>query len=379
MALKARLSLCMIARDEERWIARCLESVRGVADEMIVVDTGSRDLTPDLAERCGARVYACAWNDNFAAARNFSLDRASEDWILWLDADERLDPASRFSIREVLGTDKWLASLVVVNYYGGNPPDPARSNRWAQYRLFRNAPDLRFRGAIHEQLVHARELAPSDILRLPAVIRHYGYMDEVVPGKNKSARNLRLIRESMRRDPDYDPWLDHHAASELYRLGRFDEALAFVGRAIIRFLERRKPPPSLIYRLKYAALIDVGRYAEAARGIDAALAMYPDYVDLHLYKGIILLHLDRADEALAAFRHCLRLGDGGTAQLTCRGSGSFLAWLHIGRCFRRLDRVREAREAFGKAFALHPDFPEARREMEALGDDHDQPVHDRQG
>jgi len=258
----------MIVRDEERWITACLESVRGVVDEMIVVDTGSRDLTPDLAERCGARVYACAWN---------------------------------------------------------------------------------------------------------------GYMDEVVQAKNKTARNLRLILESMRRDPDYDPWLDHHAASELYRLGRFDEALAFVGRAIVRFLERRQPPPSLVYRLKYAALIEAGRCAEAARGIDAALAMYPDYVDLHLYKGIILLHLDRTEEALAAFRHCLRLGDGGTAHLTCHGAGSFLAWLYIGRCLRRLGRMREAREAFGKALALRPDFPEARREMEACGNDHDQPVHDRQG
>lgn len=379
MTRKPRLSLCMIVRDEERWITACLESVRGVVDEMIVVDTGSRDLTPDLAERCGARVYACAWNDDFAAARNFSLDRASGDWILWLDADERLDPANRRSIRDVLGTDKWLASLVVVNYYGGDPPDPARSNRWAQYRLFRNSPDLRFRGAIHEQLVHVPERTPSAVLHLPAVIHHYGYMDEVVQAKNKTARNLRLILESMRRDPDYDPWLDHHAASELYRLGRFDEALAFVGRAIVRFLERRQPPPSLVYRLKYAALIEAGRCAEAARGIDAALAMYPDYVDLHLYKGIILLHLDRTEEALAAFRHCLRLGDGGTAHLTCHGAGSFLAWLYIGRCLRRLGRMREAREAFGKALALRPDFPEARREMEACGNDHDQPVHDRQG
>jgi len=376
---KPRLSLCMIVRDEAKWIAACLDSVRDVADEMIVVDTGSRDSTPELAERCGAKVYERAWNDDFAEARNYSLERASGDWILWLDADERLDPDGRQAVRDILGTDKWLASLTVVNYYGGDPPDPSRSNRLAQHRLFRNSPKLRFRNAIHEQLMRIPEFSADAIVHLPAVIHHYGYMDDPVREKSKSVRNLRLISRSMQREPDYDPWLDYHAAGELYRLGRLDEALDFVQRAILRFLERRKLPPSLLYRLKYAALIEAGRYGEAARGIDAAIRLHPDYVDLHLYKGIILLHLDRADEALPVFRHCLRLGDGGTAHLTCHGSGSFMAWYHIGRCLRRLGRHGEAREAFAKALELRPDYPEALREMEGCGVDRDQPVHDRPG
>jgi len=180
---KPRLSLCMIVRDEEKWITACLDSVRDAADEMIVVDTGSRDATPELAERCGAKVYAFAWNDDFAEARNFSLDRASGDWILLLDADERLDPAGRPAIRDILGSDLRLASLTVVNYYGGDPPDPARSNRLAQYRLFRNSPKLRFKGAIHEQLERVPELTPASVVRLPAVIHHYGYMDGPVREK----------------------------------------------------------------------------------------------------------------------------------------------------------------------------------------------------
>jgi|CeladaMinimDraft_18_1061708.scaffolds.fasta_scaffold03062_2 glycosyltransferase involved in cell wall biosynthesis len=376
---KPRLSLCMIARDEEKWIAACLDSVRDVADEMIVVDTGSRDATPELAERCGARVYAREWRDDFAEARNYSLEQASGDWIFWLDADERLDPAGRESIRAALESDLWLASLLVVNYYGPDPPDPARSNRWAQYRLFRNSPKLRFRGAIHEQLVRVPELTASAATHLPAVIHHYGYMDGPVREKNKSARNLRLIRQSMEREPDYDPWLDYHAASELYRLGRFDEALAFVRRAAIRFLEWEKTPTSLLYRLKYAALLEAGRHEEAERGIDAAIRLYPDYTDLHLYRGIILLHRNRTMEALEAFRHCLRLGDGGAAHLTCHGAGSFQAWYYIGRCLRRLGRTGEAWEAFAKALELRPDYAEALRELEVCGIDRDQPVHDRQG
>jgi len=84
------ISLCVIAKDEEENIARCLDSVRGVCDEIIVVDTGSRDRTAEVAASRGARVFDHPWGDDFAAARNAGLERATGRWILVLDADEEL-------------------------------------------------------------------------------------------------------------------------------------------------------------------------------------------------------------------------------------------------------------------------------------------------
>ena len=101
-ARSARCSLCMIVRDEERYLAGCLESVVDLVDEIVVVDTGSTDSTPDIARRFGARVFNFQWVDDFSAARNESLRHATGEWIFWLDADERLDAPNRRKFQQLL-------------------------------------------------------------------------------------------------------------------------------------------------------------------------------------------------------------------------------------------------------------------------------------
>lgn len=359
MTAKLRLSLCMIVRDEEKWIEQCLNSVRHVVDEMIVVDTGSVDATPTLAARLGAKVYDYPWNDHFAEARNFSLKQASGKWILWMDADECLDASHHEAIDRLVHSDKWLASVPIINYYGDYPAHPHRSYRILQFRLFRNSPKIRFQNAIHEQLVRIPEFSESTVDQLPTVIHHYGYMNSPVQAKQKSQRNLLLLKKSMEHQQDYDPWLDYHLASELYRLGRLKEALASLNRAILRFLEKEKLPPSILYRLKYTILIELGLYEQSAASIEAALKLYPDYVDLHLFKGIILHQLKRYEEALLSFQHCLQLGDHNLIHLTSYGAGSFLAWYYMGCCYQQLNKHEQARTAFSKALDLAPDFNEA--------------------
>src|SRR5437773_6000316 len=100
--MTARISLCMIVRDEEQFILECIESARDAVDESIVVDTGSTDRTIELAERAGASVYPFVWCDDFAAARNASIEKASGDWVLWLDADERLARGGAEVLREAV-------------------------------------------------------------------------------------------------------------------------------------------------------------------------------------------------------------------------------------------------------------------------------------
>ena len=101
-AATPRVSLCMIVKNEEASLARCLDSVADLVDEMVVVDTGSTDATADLASRHGARVHPFAWVDSFAEARNESLRHARGDWIFWLDADEWLDEPNREAMRAIL-------------------------------------------------------------------------------------------------------------------------------------------------------------------------------------------------------------------------------------------------------------------------------------
>ncbi|MFC1618615.1 glycosyltransferase family 2 protein, partial [Candidatus Neomarinimicrobiota bacterium] len=91
---QASLSVCMIVRNEARMLPGCLNSLTGVADQIVVIDTGSEDDTAKIARSFGAQVYDFPWGDDFAAARNESIRHASGDWILWIDADERLLPSS---------------------------------------------------------------------------------------------------------------------------------------------------------------------------------------------------------------------------------------------------------------------------------------------
>src|SRR5262249_19217829 len=99
---RPQVSLCLIVKDEEAHLGRCLRSVADLVDELIVVDTGSADRTREVAAACGAQVHDFAWADSFAAARNESLRHARGRWILWLDGDEYLDAENRARLRAVL-------------------------------------------------------------------------------------------------------------------------------------------------------------------------------------------------------------------------------------------------------------------------------------
>jgi len=184
----------MIARDEEGMLPDCLESVRGEVDEIILVDTGSRDGTAELARSLGARVFSFRWRQDFAAARNASLERAAGDWILMLDCDERLDPASRGLLRQAASSGRQDGYLVhLVNL-------PAGAERWLALRLFRNRPGVRYQGRIHEQLRFTGSVAPCD-----ATIHHLGYQPGVIAERDKRARNKELVEAACAETASGDP------------------------------------------------------------------------------------------------------------------------------------------------------------------------------
>ena len=195
------LSLVMIVKDEQEMLPGCLEAVREAVDEMIVVDTGSSDRTIEIARSFGARVVEFPWNGSFADARNVSLDHATGDWVIYLDADEHLVPEDAPRLRDLL-THTWREAfyLVETNYTGGDESGAAVAHH--ALRLWRRRPQYRFEGRIHEQKTHTMPtFLPERFETSNVRIRHYGYLRSRITAKDKSRRNIELLEIEARENP----------------------------------------------------------------------------------------------------------------------------------------------------------------------------------
>jgi glycosyltransferase involved in cell wall biosynthesis len=332
------ISLCMIVKNEANFIEQCLKSVKGLVDELIVVDTGSTDQTVNICKRFNAKVYEYQWNNHFADARNFGLSKAKGDWILWIDSDETLDYKKHNLIKDTISKTKALMIyLPVINYYGDNlPVKPEHAYIYYQPRIFKNHLGIKFYNRIHETpQLPKNNLSDNNNEYIEAPIHHYGYIKEVSNRKEKSKRNLQLLKQEIK-TPHHNPWNEYHLASEYYRNQEYQMAFELLNKSILNFLLQGLKPPAMIYRLKYAILVETNSFEGAWPGIDKAIELYPDYVDLHYIKGIILFHMKNYEEALIAFEKCLELGEDHKEYLITKGFGSFYAQKYKNLCLEQL-------------------------------------------
>ncbi|MBQ2411378.1 MAG: glycosyltransferase family 2 protein, partial [Selenomonadaceae bacterium] len=192
-----KISACYIVKDEEKNLAQSIGSLRDAVDEIIVADTGSEDNTIAVARQLGAAVYSFPWQEDFAAARNFALSRATGDWLILLDADEYFTESTAGNIRSLLaGAAQEVNGLLIqmVNY---DTDRQVEQDRFYQLRIVRNLPGLSYEGIVHERLrlkggdIPGVALVKSNLLE----IYHTGYRTE--SSEAKSRRNLRLLQKAL--------------------------------------------------------------------------------------------------------------------------------------------------------------------------------------
>ncbi len=339
------ISLCLIVKDEAHQIEKCLQSVLSVIDEIIVVDTGSTDGTQEICRQYGAKVIEVPWENSFAKARNIGLQHAVGEWILWMDADEELSGDDQDVLRQAVISSKSNALFLKVIHYLGTKKEeasPQHSFRLAQIRLFRNKKGFRFEKDIHETIIWPDGADLTQLVPLlPVEIHHFGFMDDSISFKQKVQRNIELLLREQEK-PDHEPWCEYHLANELYRAGKWEQAFVLVNIAIEGFLTKKQLPPSLLYQLKYEILFRHGSMRGAWPGIERAIQLYPNYVDLHFYKGVFLMEHGMYEEAINVFEHCLTLGEEHWEHLSLRGMGSFYAFSYLGSCMERLGKKPEA-------------------------------------
>jgi hypothetical protein len=215
------VTVVVLARDEERCIARCLDSVTGRGfDRVIVVDTGSVDRTLSIVDGYGVQSIQVPWSNSFADSRNHAIDLVKTGWIVFLDADEWLADRSADQLGPCLASlstvrhPERLALAPVIHH-----PDSGRSVLDVP-RVFRADSGIRYRGAVHEYPVLPGTARPPDLAGLDIWFHHDGYLPEVAIAKGKTDRNLALLRAARDEDPDNPRWLYFLVRDGLPALGR---------------------------------------------------------------------------------------------------------------------------------------------------------------
>lgn len=360
------LALTMIVKNEENCIKRCLDSVIDIVDEMVIVDTGSTDKTIDICRSYNAQVFNYSWNNNFAEARNFGLDKVTQDWVLWLDADEEVARENREQLSNQDLFDNYDAlSVPLINFYG-EKVDYDEIAQIAQPRFFRNHMGFRFENKIHEWLNISSAYDQDRVGFLDLKIYHYGYLNTQVENKQKFLRNVKLLLQELKEEKNH-AWTHYYLAMEYYRRNQFKSSFEHVNQSITLFIkEGIIPPPSMLYSLKYSILIRTESWEGAWPGIKSAVRMFPDYVDLKFYMGVILYCKQMYQEALDCFKECIQLGEDNLNYLSIKGLGSFRAWFYMGLCFEKLKDPEEAFLAYLKALMVSHNFLPAREAANKL-------------
>jgi len=352
------VSLCMIVKDEEAMLPRALAAVAGHVDELIVVDTGSTDRTVEIAESFGATILHHEWDGDFSAARNVGLDAARSDWLMYLDADEVLVEGDGPRLRELLGHTWREGIFLTETNHVGEMEDGAAVQHNA-LRLFRNRPEYRFEGRVHEQFAHRLPSLPERVEYTQVRIEHFGYLGAVRDAKGKSRRNLELLERQVAEGVD-TPFLHYNLGSERAAAGDVAGSLTHLARA---WEQVAQDPdhlelgyfPSLCARL-VKALNANGRHQEAIDRAAGILVVLEGFTDLVLEQAMAHRGLGDPAAAIEHFERCIAMGDAPSRFSATVGAGTFHARNLLAETLIAEGRLAEAEAQLRHVLEHHPAF-----------------------
>ncbi len=374
--LAPRLSVCLIAKNEERFLDGCLQSIRGLADQLILVDTGSTDRTVEIARNHGAEVHFRAWDHDFSAARNAALLHARGDWVLILDADEEVSPAHHAALRALLTRPNVIAyrlPLVDVGREGDGVSQVPR--------LFCNAPQQFYVSRIHEQVYASlemnREKWSMENLFGDAQLIHHGYQAEVVKSRDKVQRNLRLLEQANEEYPN-DVNLLMNLGLELWRSGQNGYGLGYYQQAYTAMLQQpyAQTPPELreVLLTQYAShLLTLQLYQEVISLFhERAVAPKDRTASQHFIMGLAHSALQRWEPCVTHLQQCLKLRNQPALTPIHQDIRSATPAHCLAHSLRKLGRKAEAKTAFEQALQDDPLNESARVEFAAFQADEGQ-------
>lgn len=290
------ISLCMIVKNEEKVLKRCLESVKDYVDEIIIADTGSTDNTLSIASLYTQNIYHFKWINDFSAARNFVQSKAAGEWILYLDADEYVEVDNLRKILQQLKISKELKKfdafvVTQVNFVGALGGNVGQC---PTVRIYKNDPNILFHRKIHEQLYKKDGQLSIGILGLN--VYHSGYLFSTAQEKNKNLRNVSLIKREISKNKrsgfDY-----YNLANEYLSQWKVEDALSSYQKAFqFKGSIDKLWVPMAVERIVFC-LIELKRYNEALKVANEAISQWPNFADFSSQKALIFFKQNRFEDA----------------------------------------------------------------------------------
>ena len=373
-----KLSLCMIVKNEEATLSKCLESVQNVVDEMVILDTGSTDKTVDIAQKFGAVVPTYEWGDNFAEARNEALKYVTGDWVLVLDADEVLNQKVAPQIKEAIEKEENLVVNLVRHEIGSS-----QSPYSLVSRLFRKHPEVSFSRPYHAIIDDSvSELLKKEshwkVVDLPAItLFHYGYTPGAIAALDKSNRAQTAMETFIKEHPN-DPYTCSKLGALYAQIGKEKQAIKLFKQG----LKSNKADIHVLYELHYhlgnlytkqgdkekaikhyqkaidqpimgplklgsynnlgVVLQSMGDYKNAAQAYETTLKIDPSFITGYYNFAMTLTAMGRLADAVAIYEKLISLSPNYAA-----------AYQNLGVVLFKLNKLPESAEAFKKAVSLY--------------------------
>ena len=359
-----KLTACWIARNEERDIRRSIESVMDQVDELIVVDTGSSDRTIEIAKSLGANIFEQAWADDFSAPRNFAIEQAHGDWIIFLDADEYFAHPNKIrrAVRKAAVKDAILIPRINIDAENGN----RELGRDWNARIFRRSPNLRYRGLIHENITNLKGELKYVFADAALETYHTGYGSARIEGKLR--RNLALIEREIERE-GHKTRHDIALVDCYFGLNEFDKVIEHARRALASPIGAVTGRGNLYHKLLDAMRALHYADSEQLPVVNEAIKTLPQLPEFYAERGMILSGLGRLDEAYVDFHRSLEVWKKMSSSVH---ENSYFAGA-VGKVYARLaefellvGNVGEARKNLLQAIEHEPHNREYRRRLEQL-------------
>lgn len=349
------LSVCIIAKNEEKHIGECLKRLSSYGFEIVLTDTGSTDRTLAVAEKYTDRIYHFDWCDDFSAARNFCMEKASHDWILSLDCDEYIEKLDLAALGRCMEAHPDRAGRILIRSRflrdGLTSYEQTRVSRLADRRYFH------FTGAVHEQL-ERRDDAAKTIYDAPVTILHVGYDETESDMREKSRRNIALLEAQLEKEGP-DPYLYFQLGQSYRRLGDAEKAFSSFDAGLSMEVDPTQDYVKTMVESYGYTLLDLKRTQDAL-GLAALYNAFAVRADFVFLMGLVYMNNGLFDDAIAEFEKAATM-----EEFSVDGVNSYMAYYNVGVIYECTGHIGEARTYYQKC----GDYAPAKKRLQALLED----------